>query len=95
MGSQRHAFEARVTGWCKDSGTDADVTPYSADAPLWLVQARRVSTATAPRPEGQPFVLVLFAGPPNRPDGLAAELRRLGAHVVEVGVLIGGRLHDL
>ena len=25
----------------------------------------------------------------------AAELRRLGAHVVEVDVLIGGRLHDL
>ena len=44
--------------------------------------------------EGAPIVIVLFAGPPREGD-LPSELRALGARVVAVDVLIGGRLHDL
>ena len=91
---QRHELEARVAEWISNSGGEGGETCGAETAPLWLVEARRVSTAPLPIAEAQPFVVVLFAGPPNRPDGLAAELRRLDARVVEVDVLIGGRLHD-
>ena len=85
----------RVETWlASDDEGVPDLTPC-VNAPPWLIEARRISMAIAPGPEGQRFVVVLFAGPPNRPGGLAAELRRLGAHVVEVDVLIGNRLHDL
>ena len=40
-------------------------------------------------------VLVIFSGPYGRPDGLPAELRRLGAVVVEIDTKVGGADHDL
>ena len=47
--------------------------------------------------DGQPVVVVLFAG--TSPDGdaglLAQALRKRGAWVLEVDILIGGRFHDL
>ena len=93
--SERFALLRRVEAWLGSDDEGVPALVPCVDAPPWLSEARRVTTALAPGPEGQRFVIVLFAGPPNRPEGLAAELRRLGAHVIEVDVLIGGRLHDL
>ena len=92
---QRREFEAQVAKWIAVPGDEVADTSNAEPAPRWLVDARLVSTSPQSHTEEQPFVVVLFAGPPNRPDGLAAELQRLGARVVEVDVLIGGRLHDL
>ena len=47
------------------------------------------------RPESRPRALVLFAGPPDRRDGLPAYLRRLGFEVDAIDTKIGGAAHDV
>ena len=52
----------------------------------------------AGRPLGQSLkrrVLVVFSGPLDRPDGLAAELRQLGLEAIEIDKLAGGSGHDI
>ena len=45
--------------------------------------------------DGRWHILILFAGPPERKDGLAAFLRKLGCAVTEIDVRIGGAEHDV
>jgi hypothetical protein len=51
--------------------------------------------APSPRERLRKRVLIMFSGPLGRPDGLAAELCKLGFEVVEIDKLAGGDQHDI
>jgi hypothetical protein len=51
--------------------------------------------ASSPRDRLPKRVLIMFSGPLGRPDGLAAELCKLGFEVVEIDKLAGGDQHDI
>ena len=39
--------------------------------------------------------LIVFSGPGDRADGIAAYMRALGWRVVEIDILVGGAAHDM
>ena len=63
--------------------------------PVRTSQSRRVRARLAFARPLEKRVLVVFSGPLYRPDGLAAELVKLGYEVVEVDKAAGGNEHDI
>eukprot|EP00325_Prymnesiales_sp_UTEX-LB-985_P027142 CAMPEP_0174730922 /NCGR_PEP_ID=MMETSP1094-20130205/56516_1 /TAXON_ID=156173 /ORGANISM="Chrysochromulina brevifilum, Strain UTEX LB 985" /LENGTH=160 /DNA_ID=CAMNT_0015933241 /DNA_START=131 /DNA_END=610 /DNA_ORIENTATION=+ len=51
--------------------------------------------STAPGGGGDMVALIVFSGPGDRADGIAAYMRALGWRVVEIDILVGGAAHDM
>ena len=107
-GSSAHSPSATATGALRATRRNGggSATTASAAHPSTSPAANEPDALAPPASCAQPSsdtapdsaadcALVVFAGPGERPDGLAAYLRSFGWRVVEVDILIGAEAHDV